>query len=69
MTVFTQLQTPIGNLLVARDGEGLRHIRFESEGSNEPEPSWTRDDGALAEPVAQLKAYFAGELREFDLLL
>jgi methylated-DNA-[protein]-cysteine S-methyltransferase len=69
MTVFTQLQTPIGNLLVARDAEGLREIRFEREGSKEPDPSWTRDDEALAEPVEQLKAYFAGELRNFDLLL
>lgn len=69
MTVFTRLQTPIGNLLVAGDAEGLREIRFEREGSNEPDPSWTRDDEALAEPVEQLKAYFAGELRNFDLLL
>ena len=69
MTVFTELKTPIGNLLVAGDGEGLRHIRFEGEGSNEPDPNWMRDDGALAEPIAQLEAYFAGELREFDLEL
>ncbi len=69
MTVFTQLKTPIGNLLVAGDAEGLRHIRFEGEGSNEPDPEWVRDDEALAEATAQLEAYFAGELREFDLLL
>ncbi len=69
MTVFTQLKTPIGHLLVAGDGEGLRHIRFEAEGSNEPDPEWVRDDEALAEAIAQLEDYFAGELREFDLVL
>ena len=69
MTVFTIIKTPIGNLLVAGDAEELRHIRFDSEGSNEPDPSWTRDDEALAEPIEQFNAYFAGELREFDLLL
>ena len=69
MTVFTELKTPIGKLLIAGDEKGLRQIRFESEGSNEPEPDWNRDDGTLAEATAQLEAYFAGELREFNLVL
>ena len=69
MTVFTELETPIGKLLVAGDAEGLRQIRFEGEGANEPDPNWIRDDDALAEPIAQLEAYFAGGLREFDLVL
>ena len=33
----------------------------------EPEPGWRRDDAGLAHEVAELEAYFAGELREFEM--
>ena len=33
----------------------------------EPEPDWVRDDAGLAREVAELEAYFAGELREFEM--
>lgn len=68
MTVFTTLDTPIGTLVVAGDDSGLRHIRFPTERrKSRTEPDWTRDDDALGEVIEQLQAYFAGELREFDL--
>ena len=33
----------------------------------EPAPGWRRDDAGLAREVAELDAYFAGELREFEM--
>jgi methylated-DNA-[protein]-cysteine S-methyltransferase len=64
------LDTPIGRLLLALDGEGLRHIDFESD--RHPTPigqDWERGRGALHEARAQLTAYFDGRLTRFDLPL
>jgi methylated-DNA-[protein]-cysteine S-methyltransferase len=39
-----------------------------AEGRTAPlvDPSWTLDGALLREPVRQLEAFFAGELRDFD---
>lgn len=67
---FTEMDSPIGVLCLAADNAGLRHIRFAAgRPTAAPDPSWQRDDRALRVVVAQLAAYFAGELREFDLEL
>jgi methylated-DNA-[protein]-cysteine S-methyltransferase len=66
----SQLDSPIGPLLLVGDDAGLRQIRFpEGDVPAAPEPGWTRDDRALAEARRQLEAWFAGELRDFELLL
>jgi methylated-DNA-[protein]-cysteine S-methyltransferase len=67
---YDYLDTPVGRLLLAVDGQGLRHIDFES--GRHPTaigPEWERGPGALHEARTQLKAYFAGRLTEFDLPL
>ena len=70
MTAFTILETPIGDLFVAGDDHGLRHIRFSRQSrKTTPEAGWRRDDTALRPAAEQLEAYFAGDLREFDLAL
>jgi methylated-DNA-[protein]-cysteine S-methyltransferase len=67
---YDYLQSPVGRLLLAVDGQGLRHIQFESPryplaiGAD-----WEPGAGALHEVRAQLKAYFAGKLMQFDLPL
>jgi methylated-DNA-[protein]-cysteine S-methyltransferase len=60
--------SPVGRLLVAADGEGLRYLLFEA-GRLEvaPEAGWRENAAALTEAVRQLRAYFRGELRRFDL--
>ncbi len=67
---YTELPSPIGPLLLAGDGTALTAIALPSPGGPlPPEPGWTRDPGPFAEATAQLEAYFAGALRDFDLPL
>ena len=70
---YRYLDTPIGRLLLARDDEGLRLIRF--EGPAEAGPHVPASVGAgphdnlFEDVVAQLTEYFAGTRRQFDLPL
>jgi methylated-DNA-[protein]-cysteine S-methyltransferase len=67
---YDYVPSPVGRLLLAMDGQGLRHIHFETGRETlEPGEEWERGAGALHEARAQLKAYFAGKLTEFDLPL
>jgi len=67
---YTSVSSPIGSLLLAADGAGLREIRFSKNGIPAfPQPGWIEDSSAFAEPVRQLRAYFAGDLETFDLPL
>lgn len=68
--VYTWQDSPVGRLLVAGDDEGLRFILFaEGRAAVQPEPGWREDPDALADPVAQLREYFARSRRAFDLRL
>jgi methylated-DNA-[protein]-cysteine S-methyltransferase len=62
---YTILESPVGDLLVARDERGLNMISFRGT----PGDEWTRNDSAFGDVREQLRAYFAKELREFDLPL
>ncbi len=69
-TFFTKIESPLVPLLLACDDSGLREIRFVNDRhSAAPEPDWREDANAFKEPVRQLRAYFAGELHDFDLAL
>jgi methylated-DNA-[protein]-cysteine S-methyltransferase len=62
---FTFIESPVGNLLAARNERGLTSISFRGT----PQEEWTRNDAAFADVREQLRAYFAKELRIFDLPL
>jgi methylated-DNA-[protein]-cysteine S-methyltransferase len=64
------MESPTGRLLLAADDAGLRHILFR-DGRDEarPDATWREDARPLAETIRQLRAWFAGELRDFDLPL
>ena len=67
---YTYMESPVGRLLLAGDDAGLRLIGFpEGKGKRQPEPEWRSDAQGLRKVIGQLKAYFAGELRDFDLPL
>lgn len=60
----------VGLLTLAGDEQGVRHIKFER--SRKPfsiENDWRRDPDYFQNVKAQLKAYFNGELKQFDLPL
>ena len=67
---FDDFDTPIGTMTVAADDAGLRHVLFPD---NKYPPAgreqWRRDAGALRDAREQLQAYFAGERRDFALVL
>lgn len=68
--VFTYTESPVGALLLAGDGEALHFLSFPGGGKAfGPRPDWRRDDDRFVEARRQLAAYFAGELRVFDLPL
>lgn len=62
------MPSPIGPLLLAGDGGALSMIHFSSaNGARGADPSWTRDDAAFPEAVRELREYFDGTRRTFDL--
>ena len=69
--IFSYAESPIGDLLAAKNADGaVAEIRFAHGGRPAAAPkSWVRNDRAMSDVVAQLRAYFAGELRDFDLPL
>jgi methylated-DNA-[protein]-cysteine S-methyltransferase len=70
MMCYCELSTPVGRLLLAGDEKGLRRISFQ-KGFHPVKPAgdWRRTEEPFREALAQLEAYFAGELRMFDLKL
>ncbi len=67
---FDEFKTPIGALQVACDDSGLRYVMFENNKYDAPHRGdWKRDTEATREAREQLLQYFAGDIKEFDLLL
>jgi methylated-DNA-[protein]-cysteine S-methyltransferase len=67
-TLYSTITSPIGELLLTSDGKSVTRLHMRTNGAWRTD-GWRRDDAALSEPRAQLQAYFAGELREFELPL
>src|SRR2546426_11062350 len=69
-TCYTQIESPLGPLLLAADDAGLRHIVFAKEKrAMRTDPAWHEDHGLFTETIRQLTAYFAGKLETFNLPL
>lgn len=67
---WSRVDSPIGQLLLVGSERGLSRISFPTgRRAPVPEPDWVQDAGAFREAGSQLKAWFAGELRLFDLSL
>lgn len=74
MLVCTQFDTPIGVLSVAAEGDELRHIEFPSSRGAATGDHWQRVSPEHAPDVLraayqQLREYFAGQRKAFDLPL
>jgi methylated-DNA-[protein]-cysteine S-methyltransferase len=62
------IDTPLGRTMVAWSEEGVVSIRFGSTlQESSPDPGWRRGSAPENEAARQLRAYFGGELRVFDL--
>ncbi len=70
---YALIDSPIGTLTLAGSDDAIHGIHFgvrrESATFKEPTDAAALPNGALAAAAAQIRAYFAGELREFDLPL
>ncbi|MEP6632950.1 MAG: methylated-DNA--[protein]-cysteine S-methyltransferase [Luteimonas sp.] len=70
MMQFTRMGSPVGELLLAADDEGLRIIEFSPHRFPRATDDWRAgENAALRAARAQLTQYFAGQRREFDLPL
>ncbi|MEM7432927.1 MAG: methylated-DNA--[protein]-cysteine S-methyltransferase [Pseudomonadota bacterium] len=67
---YRHLDTPIGELLLAGDDDGLTMIGFpEGAMRRDPEADWIYNEKPFEEAAKQLTEYFAGERKQFDLPL
>ena len=64
MVAFATLDTPVGVVGVVSDGSAITRVGWRAPA---PEGSDAEPDALLAEAIDQLRAYFAGELKVFDL--
>jgi methylated-DNA-[protein]-cysteine S-methyltransferase len=69
-TIFTSLESPVGALYLTSDGAAITGLYMEQTKSG-PKPfhEWRYDPGHFNDAAAQLRAYFAKELTDFDLPL
>jgi len=67
---YTFIDAPIGQLLLAGEGEVLHFLGFpKGKMAIDPNPEWQRDDAIFQEAKQQLNEYFAGQRQNFDLQL
>jgi methylated-DNA-[protein]-cysteine S-methyltransferase len=67
---YTYLESPIGKLFIAGDSTGVQQILFSTDGRPAaPDSEWEENASVLADAIRQLKAYFAGDLEDFNLSL
>jgi methylated-DNA-[protein]-cysteine S-methyltransferase len=67
---YCEISSPVGRLLLAGDGRGLRRISFQDGPRRMRIPEgWERADQPFQHAIAQLAAYFAGRLKRFDLTI
>jgi methylated-DNA-[protein]-cysteine S-methyltransferase len=67
---YTEMESPVGRLRLVGEEGALRQVWFvEGRRRKAPRRDWKQDERPFAEVMRQLQAYFAGELREFDVPL
>jgi len=67
---YTYMESPVGRLLLAGKGEVLHYLSFPTgKMFFRPEPDWSYHAAAFWQARHQIDAYFAGQLKQFDLEL
>ncbi len=68
-SIYSTCPSPFGDLLLISDGDALTGLylpQHDDRPAPGPEPGSLRDDAGFRAVRDQLRAYFAGELREFE---
>lgn len=66
---FDQLETPIGDLIMAADSCGLQYVTFHDRWQSISSDHWIYDPGRMEKYTLQMKEYLAGERKRFSLPL
>jgi methylated-DNA-[protein]-cysteine S-methyltransferase len=67
---YTYIDSPVGRIMLVGNSQGLLEISFMAgRAPKAPDPRWHLDDSQFGDAIAQLRAYFSGNLREFYLPL
>jgi methylated-DNA-[protein]-cysteine S-methyltransferase len=67
---YTFAETPVGRLLLAGDGAGLRQVEFcSAQNRIRLDPRWEEDRAPFEDAIRQISDYFEGAGRAFDLKL
>ena len=67
---YTYMETPVGQLMLAGEGEVLHHLSFPSgKMCFKPKPDWDYHAAAFKQTRHQIDDYFAGQLKRFDLAI
>ena len=65
-----KIASPIGELLLAGDQQGLKLIGFpQGKGQGTPRADWEWTENCFCDVESQLQEYFAGQRKNFDLTL
>lgn len=69
-TYFTEMESPVGRLVLTSDGETITGLLLPVHATGVPSDARRRDSlGVFQTTLGQLRAYFEGDLRDFDLPL
>jgi methylated-DNA-[protein]-cysteine S-methyltransferase len=67
ITLTTTVESPVGPLTLTSKGGRLTGLHMEGQAHSPTDrTSWAQDAGPFRDITAQLSAYFAGELTDFD---
>ena len=67
---YATMESPVGTLRLVAEEMGLRMVWFvRGRKEEKPDAEWKEDAAFFADVMRQLNAYFAGELREFEIPL
>ena len=69
-TYYEYYKSPVGKLLLVGDGKNMTHLGFPSGKMQvKSQHNWTKDGSSFTQIIGQLKAFFDGELKNFNLPL
>ena len=68
-TAYTFLSSPFGKILVAWSERGLERVGIGADVEGQADPRWRLDRALDCEATRQLREYFDGDRRRFDLPL